>query len=180
MTRHEDLLSTLRHTRHDWLNILQLIKGNLALGHYHRIEEIIEQTTLKSISESKLCTIGVPELSLFLIGYNWGSQKVDLNYEINGEQWTLEAWGEPLLLVTRSIMKQFDQSSSFTSENSVMITFDYSEQDCLLTFRFIGETELKEADWKDLLKVANDSSLMCALLHQDEYECVITILIKKV
>ncbi|MCD8502937.1 MAG: Spo0B domain-containing protein [Bacillaceae bacterium] len=27
----DDVLSVLKHSRHDWLNMVQLIKGNLAL-----------------------------------------------------------------------------------------------------------------------------------------------------
>ncbi|MCM2676655.1 Spo0B domain-containing protein [Alkalicoccobacillus plakortidis] len=179
MSQHDELLSTIKHTRHDWLNTIQLIKGNLALGHYKRIEEIIEQITQKSISESKLCNIHAPELSLFLIGYNWTSQKVDMNYEVIGEVKSLKDWAEPLYLLVRAIMDHLDRSSSFTSENSVMITFNFVEEICSLTFRFVGKTELKEADWQGIINRTTDSGLKGSLLHQDRYECVFTILIKE-
>ncbi len=31
MEKEKELLEILRHTRHDWLNVMQLIKGNLTL-----------------------------------------------------------------------------------------------------------------------------------------------------
>lgn len=31
MTSKKDMLDVLRHSRHDWLNVIQLIKGYLAL-----------------------------------------------------------------------------------------------------------------------------------------------------
>ena len=43
MTNQLDVINALRQTRHDWLNVMQLIKGNLALKRYDRIEEIINR-----------------------------------------------------------------------------------------------------------------------------------------
>ncbi|UTW70045.1 Spo0B domain-containing protein [Anaerobacillus sp. HL2] len=42
----EHFTNTSRHSRHDWLNFVQLIKGNLTLKN-DRIEEIIQEVITK-------------------------------------------------------------------------------------------------------------------------------------
>ena len=34
MTKEINVIEALRHNRHDWLNVMQLVKTNLALGNY--------------------------------------------------------------------------------------------------------------------------------------------------
>ncbi|MDQ0205334.1 Spo0B domain-containing protein [Alkalicoccobacillus murimartini] len=179
MSRQDEVLLALKHTRHDWLNIIQLIKGNLALGHHKRIEDIIQQITQQAMMESKLFNIKVPELTLFLIGYNWTSQKVEMNYEVRGEEFSLDPWGVPLLTFVQSVTDKLSQSSSFTSENSLMVTFDFLEESCVLTCRYVGKTELKEADWQGIMKQVSDAGMKCTRLQQTEDECILTILIKE-
>ncbi len=37
-----NIVDLLSHSRHDWMNKLQLIKGNLSLQKYERVNDIIE------------------------------------------------------------------------------------------------------------------------------------------
>lgn len=179
MSKHDEVILALKHTRHDWLNVMQLIKGNLALGHYERIDEIIQQMTTKSIAESKLYNACAPELTLFLISYNWTSQKLNLSYELEGEEFSIAEWDQPLVSVIRSITDRLAHSSSYSIENSLMISFVFSEDDCMLFCEYVGKTHLKAADWDDLILSAAKVGIKIELVLATEYECILSILINK-
>ena len=59
MEKEWDVVEVLRYARHDWLNKLQLIKGNLALNRLDRANEIIEEIVNESKHESKLTNINM-------------------------------------------------------------------------------------------------------------------------
>lgn len=81
-----DVLKILRHTRHDWLNKIQLIKGYLALGKQERIEAIIQKIVHESEQESKLSSIGLPKFAAFILTYNWDPKSFILKYEVIGTE----------------------------------------------------------------------------------------------
>ncbi|WP_312471145.1 Spo0B domain-containing protein, partial [Neobacillus sp.] len=43
MGKEWDIVEVLRHSRHDWLNRLQLIKGNLDLNRIDRAKAVIDE-----------------------------------------------------------------------------------------------------------------------------------------
>jgi len=43
MEKNWTTVELLRHARHDWLNKIQLIKGNMSIGKMDRVEAIIEE-----------------------------------------------------------------------------------------------------------------------------------------
>lgn len=45
------IVEALSHSRHDWLNKLQLIKGNLALGKVGQAENIIDGIIVEAQNE---------------------------------------------------------------------------------------------------------------------------------
>ncbi|TSB45771.1 Spo0B domain-containing protein [Alkalicoccobacillus porphyridii] len=179
MSKHEDIILALKHTRHDWLNVIQLIKGNLALGHYERIEDIIQQTTDHSLNESKLFNISAPELTLFLIGYNWSSQKVKLSYHVEGEEFTLTDWDQRLLNTFKAITDILSNASSLAIENSLLISFTFYKNDFKIMFEYAGKTDLKESNWDDAITNASKDGIRLSLLQQTEYECILSILINE-
>ena len=57
----------LRHVRHDWLNKLQLIKGNLDLNKIDRAKEIIAEIVIETQNETKLSNLNFPNFTLLLL-----------------------------------------------------------------------------------------------------------------
>lgn len=55
-----ELIHLLSHSRHDWMNKLQLIKGNLTLKKYDRVFEIIDEVVIEAQHESKLSNLRIP------------------------------------------------------------------------------------------------------------------------
>ncbi|KIL44545.1 Spo0B domain-containing protein [Jeotgalibacillus soli] len=64
-------LDLLQHSRHDWMNRLQIIKGNLELANVERAREVIEEIVIEMRQEAQLSALGVPHLSEWLLTYNW-------------------------------------------------------------------------------------------------------------
>ena len=66
-------LIQLMYFRHDWMNKLQLIKGNLSLQKYDRVVEIIDEMVIDAKHESKLSNLKTPHLAFDFLTFNWKS-----------------------------------------------------------------------------------------------------------
>ena len=55
----------LRHVRHDWLNKLQLIKGNLDLDKIDQAHRIIEEIIIEAQNETKLSNLNIPKFTSY-------------------------------------------------------------------------------------------------------------------
>ncbi|WP_077214114.1 Spo0B C-terminal domain-containing protein [Bacillus dakarensis] len=85
MKKEWNTVEVLRHARHDWLNKLQLIKGNLSLNKVDRVFEIIDEIVVETQQESKLSNMNIPQFASLLFTYNWENYQIQLEYEILGE-----------------------------------------------------------------------------------------------
>ncbi|WP_198510288.1 Spo0B C-terminal domain-containing protein [Bacillus solitudinis] len=171
MTNKKDVLQALRHTRHDWLNVMQLIKGNLALKRYDRIENIIETVTQKSVNESKMSSMGVPELALYLLTFNWYCHSLKLDIDVvGGEVRSFSAKEQQLKLLCKAIIESLSKFSAKDTENSLLLIFLFKEETCEITFDYHGKLEMKESDWSPILQ---NLETEVNLVEWDEHECVL-------
>ncbi|GAE35118.1 Spo0B C-terminal domain-containing protein [Halalkalibacter akibai] len=169
MTNQLDVLQALRQTRHDWLNVMQLIKGNLALKRYDRIEEIIHQVTQQSICESKISEIQAPSVVYFLLTYNWFSNNIKLELDVAGEVFSLENKEVQLLRLCEEITEKLTNDCTIDTENNLLITFLFTEEYCEVTFDFQGALQ-KKVDWQRF-KLERES--IVNLVEWNEQECVL-------
>jgi stage 0 sporulation protein B (sporulation initiation phosphotransferase) len=169
MTNQLEVLKALRQTRHDWLNVMQLIKGNLALKRYDRIEEIIEQVTQQSICESKISEIQASSVVYFLLTYNWFSNNMKLEIDVAGEVFSLEKDEVRLLRLCKEITEKLTNDCKIDTENNLLITFLFTDDKCELIFDFQGTLQKKEqwqpffSKWESTVK----------LVEMNDYECVL-------
>ncbi|WP_332694187.1 Spo0B C-terminal domain-containing protein [Halalkalibacter lacteus] len=170
MTNQLDVLKALRQTRHDWLNVMQLIKGNLALKRYDRIEEIIDQVTQQSICESKISEIQAASVVYFLLTYNWFSTKMKLEIDVAGDIFSLEKEEIQLLRLCEEITEKLTIGSSTDSENHLLLTFLFTDNKCEMTFDFQGTLEMKSEDWHQFIK---DWEPDVKLVEMSKHECVL-------
>ncbi|WP_413374550.1 Spo0B domain-containing protein [Alkalihalobacillus sp. 1P02AB] len=155
MTNDMNLLEALRHKRHDWLNIVQLIKMNLALGRYERIEELIHTTVQQCVNESKLSNLGISKLAEDLITYNWKNEhhnRMQLEINVAGSERDLHPY-EPILdKVIKKVIFTFAEQSEWVSENQLLLTIVLNENECELLFLYEGTLNIKKADLFVLLE----------------------------
>jgi stage 0 sporulation protein B (sporulation initiation phosphotransferase) len=170
MTNSKDVLEALRHTRHDWLNVMQLIKGNLALKRYDRIEHIIETVTQKSVSESKLSSMGVPSTATYLLTFNWSAQALKLDIDVVGEIKSLASHDQILKQICETIIEYLSVSGANDSENTLLLTFLFKDHTCEITFDYHGKLLIEERVWAPFLKKLEPK---VDLVELGEYECVL-------
>ncbi|MBP1914912.1 Spo0B C-terminal domain-containing protein [Lederbergia galactosidilytica] len=137
----EETLTLLQHSRHDWLNRIQLIKGYLALGKVDQAERVIEEIVLESQQETKLTNLGLPEFATLLLLHNWGGEghTFQIEYEFMNDlptrsinDWALTNW-----------MKGFFQTISNALHplygNQLYISIEPLENSLSLHFDFVGK-----------------------------------------
>ncbi|MFS0881196.1 hypothetical protein CHH83_21130 [Bacillus sp. 7586-K] len=141
-----NVVDLLSHSRHDWMNKLQLIKGNLSLQKFDRVHEIIEEVIIESQQESKLCNLKMSAFASYLMTFNWKQHHFQLEYEILGDVLSLEEYDMAVSQWTKSLLETIDQLAEITHDNHLMITIDIgsNEDDVRFFFDFNGiikETE---------------------------------------
>lgn len=135
----DDVLSVLKHSRHDWLNMVQLIKGNLALKKYDRIEEIIQEIVIKTQQESKLSNLQIPQFANRVLVMNWEQHNFQLEYEVEGTLLNLSSVDVELTTILSTFTEILNNCSKPFGENHLLLTIDSSlQQDLRVVFDFQG------------------------------------------
>ncbi|MFC0270150.1 Spo0B C-terminal domain-containing protein [Metabacillus herbersteinensis] len=171
-----DLLS---HSRHDWMNKLQLIKGNLSLNKYERVNEIIEEIVIEAQNESKLCNLKMLSFASLLMTYNWIQAHFTLEYEVLGDVVDLSSFDEFMTKWCSSFFYLLNETIDRSRENHLCISIETvpSSDEVRFFFDFNGIITEKEQ-----LQVWLESENAQKFLKQYEistYELTAMIAIKK-
>jgi stage 0 sporulation protein B (sporulation initiation phosphotransferase) len=144
MEKEWDIIEVLRHTRHDWLNRLQLIKGNLDLNRLDRAKSIIDEIIIESQQESKLSNIHMPMFASLLLRANWENHRFQLEYEILSETNSLKINELFLTTWTKSLFDCINSAVDAFHENHLSITIDPQVDGIRFFFDFSGIIKEKE------------------------------------
>ncbi|WP_158211656.1 Spo0B C-terminal domain-containing protein [Alkalihalobacterium alkalinitrilicum] len=139
MAKPKEIINILSHSRHDWLNVMQLIKGNLALNRPERVEEIIHSVIQQSQNESKLSNLNIPAVVADLLTFNWENHYYELEIEVIGDVKDLSHYENVLHEWCSNLMKLIDQCCDEGTENHLLITFQLLEDEIKLIFDFQGQ-----------------------------------------
>jgi stage 0 sporulation protein B (sporulation initiation phosphotransferase) len=136
-----NILQILRHSRHDWLNVIQLIKGNLALKKYERIEEIIQEVVNQTQHESKLSNLNIPNFTSELLVFNWEKgNHFQLEFEVIGKSSDLNLFEDQLLEWFHQFSIVLNESCEQYGENHLQLTIELLEDELpRFTFDFHGK-----------------------------------------
>ncbi|MCP3741223.1 Spo0B C-terminal domain-containing protein [Rossellomorea sp. BNER] len=137
MSSEWNVIQALRHTRHDWMNRLQLIKGNLDLDRVERAKEVIYEIVQEAQNESKLSNLKLPQFTEWVLTYNWDKNMIHIEYEIlqdsphklNDIQ--LVTWFSDLFQLLENSVKPY-------AENVMIVTMDFSTEEVCFEFDFNG------------------------------------------
>ncbi|MCA1038963.1 sporulation initiation phosphotransferase B [Bacillus infantis] len=131
-------VEVLRHARHDWMNKIQLIKGNLSLSKYDRAKEIIDEIVVEAQNEAKLSNLNIPQFASLLFTYNWENHSFQIDYEVLDDvkcrkldDQFLESW-------TRSFFARLDDSVKPFHDNHLSVLIEPQEDGIRLFFDFSG------------------------------------------
>lgn len=134
-----ELIDLLRHSRHDWLNAIQLIKGNLSLNHVDRAQEIIDQLIIKSKNEANISNLHIPNAAAFLLTFNWFPHSIKLECEVTGDVVNLSTYDCAIEQVSLQVLDLFDKHGSSQSDNTLLFTLQLIEEGSYITFDFNGK-----------------------------------------
>lgn len=133
-------VEVLRHARHDWLNKIQLIKGNLALNKVDRVKEIIDEIVIEAQQETKLSNLNIPQFASMLLTYNWNHHSIHLEYEILEETKHQKYYinDDQLTKWTIAFLENLQTSVKEFAENHLSITIDPRDTGIRFFFDFRG------------------------------------------
>lgn len=134
----KNVVEILQHSRHDWLNKMQLIKSNLALDRIERAKEIIEEIVIETQNEAKLTNLQLPGLAAYLLTYNWDSHHFSLEFEVLGNTYKLGAYDNQLTDWCKEFFTILDQSVLKTGDNHLSISIHPTDTEIRFFFDFSG------------------------------------------
>lgn len=123
MNRDWDVVDVLRHYRHDWLNKLQLIKGNLDIGRVEKVDHIIREVIQQSKNESDLSNMNMKKLAKRLLTFNWEGHPYLLSYELVDGTGDWSKWEEVVLNIMDDVVNILDEHSVYGNDNRLLIIF---------------------------------------------------------
>lgn len=138
MEKDWDIVEVLRHSRHDWLNRLQLIKGNLDLNRLDRAKAVIDEIVIEAQHESKLSNLNCPLFASLLMKSNWEGHSFQLEYEVLQESESLTFNDCLLTNWTNSFFGCLNSAIEAFQENHLSITIDLKAEGVRFFFDFSG------------------------------------------
>lgn len=82
MDKNWTTFEVLRQARHDWLNKIQIIKGNIELNKIDSVKGYIEEIILECQQDARLSNLKLPKFSELLMTANWNNWKFECEYEV--------------------------------------------------------------------------------------------------
>ncbi|WHX99464.1 sporulation initiation phosphotransferase B [Neobacillus sp. DY30] len=144
MDKEWDIVEVLRHSRHDWLNRLQLIKGNLDLNRIDRAKAYINEIVIEAQHEAKLSNFHLPMFASLLLKSNWENHLFQLEYEVLNDLEAVEINDSILSNWTKSFFICLDQAIEAFQENHLSITIQPESNGVRFFFDFSGIIIKKE------------------------------------
>ncbi|QFT90040.1 Sporulation initiation phosphotransferase B [Bacillus sp. THAF10] len=139
--RKRETLEVLRHSRHDWLNRLQLIKANLSLGRFERVNNLIDEIVLEANHESSLTNLQAPAFAESLITYHWEPRLFSMEYEVIGHPVVLSKKDNILFEWITSFFSRLEQSVDKKNDNHVFLSLHMEEWEVRFFFDINGILE---------------------------------------
>lgn len=134
------VVDALRHSRHDWLNRLQLVKSHLSLGGVDRVQELIEEFVGEAQQEARLISLKMPLFTELLLTYSWNSPPCQLEFEVLGEeQLPLTYFDQTMNKWTKELLGLLHQSVDPHVENHVCVTIEQEEKKTHFFYDFRGK-----------------------------------------
>ena len=67
MSENLTINEVFQYIRHDWLNRIQIIKGNIALGKMEQAEQVLDDIVMDMQQEIRLTNLRLPEFTELLL-----------------------------------------------------------------------------------------------------------------
>ncbi|KMJ60289.1 hypothetical protein AB685_05585 [Bacillus sp. LL01] len=139
--RKRGTLDVLRHSRHDWLNSIQLIKANMSLGRIDRVNNLIDEIVLEANHESNLTNLHAPTFAEFLITFHWEPRLFSMEYEVIGQPVNLSKVDEILYKWISSLFTDLENAVNKKADNHLFLSLNVEEAEVRFFFDINGILE---------------------------------------
>lgn len=172
-----DVLNTLRHYRHDWLNHLQLINGYLAMGRIEKVENLINEMVMQAKNESHLSNLNMNELAENILTFNWQGHSFWLNFEIISETRDWSKWEQLIISYFENIMSLLDNHTiSGEEQHAIVIINDLDKKSVDVDFQ--GSLRIDE-DWCESIRLIEQQyGDHIEQLEWNESECYVKFIVE--
>lgn len=149
MKKDWNAVEVLRYSRHDWLNKLQLIKGNISLNKLERVNQIIDEIIIDAKHESDLSNLKTQDFASFLMTHNWENHFFTIEYEVLGKLRNISQFDQELTSWCYFFFKKLNESVDQKSTNHLCLSIDFNNNETKLFLDFSGIISHTEAleDW---------------------------------
>lgn len=162
-----EVLEVLRHSRHDWLNRIQLIKGYMATGQKEQLEETMMKIISDSLNEAKICSLQIPKFAEFIITYNWKPRTIVLDYEVLGDPCSLKKLDKMMTDWIENFLGKLESWVHIYEENFLSLTIEINDESVCFFFDFRGKLTRKE----EMLKWIVSSYSEHSAIRMTSYFC---------
>lgn len=166
MDKNWDIVNVLRYARHDWLNKIQLIKGNLSLNKLERVQNIIDEIVMETQQEARLSNLNLPQFASLLLISNWKQYYFQIEYEVLGDIQSVKMDDTELTSWTTSFFTILNNSIEAFQENHLSISILPQENRVQFFFDFTGSI-LKREELEIFLKKSQVSVIIKEFSDQE-------------
>ncbi|TDQ37971.1 Spo0B C-terminal domain-containing protein [Aureibacillus halotolerans] len=129
----------IRHYRHEWLNKLQIIHGNLQLNNTAEAERIVEQIIHATINESNLTNTGMDRLTEYLLTFSWTTRVCLIDYEVIGEVREIKTLDDAIYTFVSSFVDTIEHNADTSKEQWVAVTLELASDGVHCNLSFEGK-----------------------------------------
>lgn len=176
MNQKEEVIEALQYSRHDWLNRLQLIKGNIALKRIDRVEQLIEEITNQMRTESVLTSLSAVELTHLLLTYNWSAKRFQLQYELDIDPQRVVIDDAFITTLLKRLFLKLNEHCNECSDNLLHVELIGLDQQLQMNFTLTGRIE-KSDELLDFLTVDEQYSHNAIIQILNENELIMKIIV---
>lgn len=161
-------LDVLRHSRHDWLNRIQLIKANMSLGRTERVNNLIDEIVLEANHESNLTNLYAPTFAEYLITFHWEPRLFSMEYEVIGQPVNLSKVDEILYKWISSLFTDLENAVNKKADNHLFLSLHVEEAEVRFFFDINGILEDTGFLTEWLQKQPDGFSVLVQEIHSEE------------
>ncbi|SFF52469.1 stage 0 sporulation protein B (sporulation initiation phosphotransferase) [Halobacillus alkaliphilus] len=161
----KEIITLLRHKRHDWMNQIQLLQGYASLGKQERLFEQIDDIKEEAENERRILNSDAVAFPIWLISFNWKYDYYRIKYSLSEEvdlsrhDQKLTAYGERMI----ELMNDYRVDDELY-EGTVQIYKGIDEHSLGLSWEWDGRFRHTETFMEEL----NQAGFIATILEERE------------
>lgn len=168
----QDLVDTLSHHRHDWMNELQILYGYLRMQKIDKAIAVVDRIKEEMERDSRISRLGSPELSAYLLSFRTFCDTMRLDARVNeGLQGArvADVGADRVARIAIGIVNAYRlrAAAATAEENKLSVTFGDAEDGLRIDAAFVGDWSAWSSLREDLSRALDDAAQLAAPAADD-------------